>query len=250
MQQLIHFPSSHPYLDILKRHQACVGWKWSTYSIPEAIDAEKQVFVLFSPMEVGEKIIAPDHIWRQYLRQRQPRLKFFNVSIYPGQHPNYLFLFDLPINFSNKIENALTLNEEWDPFVFGAIDARDRLRDFLLGHGGMSFYKPLYRLQSLIVDIIAEKTTGVAYLETWGELGADTLIWWTALYTRWQLYLDFFTILPLQKEVEAVDFKLQQIKPFFDHKGMQEHLLYDLECDAALRSITQNIKILESYAAH
>ncbi len=250
MHQLVHYPSSHPYLTLLQQHKAYEGWEWIAYSGLETISSETQVFILVSPLMVGEKIIAPDFIWKQYLQQHQPQLKFLNVSIYPNDHPNHLFLFDLPHSFTEKFQNALTLNVDWEPFVFGGIDARNYLKDFIHGHGGMSFYKPLYRLYSLIKDIFAEKADGIAYLETWTELGPDTLTWWNALCTRWRLYQDFFTILPLDKEVTIIETKLQQIEPFFAGQGAHEHLLYESQCDNVLQSIIQIIKTLESYASH
>lgn len=250
MPTILHFPSTHPYLKRLQSHPAFEPWTFTPWS--EAVEpaTEAGVFILVSPFEVEEKYIAPDHIWKKYLQQQALQLKFFNLSIYPSEQPNHLYLFGLPDDFSTVVHAAPNLTDSWEPYVFGAMDARDRLKDFLEGHGGMSFYKPLYRLKSLIQDIQREKTEGIPYTETWEELGIDVLNWWDALCTRWQRYQDFFQILPLAEIVEQIEAQLQQITPFFAAKGIDDQLLYDLNCIEALDSIDHHLKTLQEYAAH
>lgn len=248
--KILHFPSTHPYLKRLQSNPTFEPWTFTPWSEATEPSSEAGVFILVSPFEVQEKYVAPDHIWKKYLQQHAPQCKFFNLSIYPSDQPNHLYLFGLPDDFTTSVQAAPALADHWEPYVFGAMDARDRLQDFLEGHGGMSFYKPLYRLKSLLQDIQREKTEGIPYAETWEELGSDVLSWWDALCTRWQRYQDFFQILPLSAIVNQIATELHQITPFFAAKGTDEQLLYDLNCIKALDSIDHQLKTMTDYASH
>lgn len=245
-----YFPAEHPFLRHLQAHAAFKMYGFVPYTYEKELAQKTTAFILFSPFEIEEKFVEPDHIWKKYFQEHYSYMKFFNLSIYPNENPNHLFLFDLPGNFAEKINKAKPLNEDWEPFVFGAVDARNQLHDFLAGHGGKSFYKPLYRLKSLLKDIQAERQKGVLHAEIWGELGADVLSWWNDLYTRFHVYQDFFAILPIGGEIESIRANLEQIRPFFAEKGNDERLLYDLHCLDALESIDETLKILHQYATH
>lgn len=250
MPTTLHFPSTHPYLKRLQSHPAFEPWTFIPWSEATEPSSEVGVFILISPFEVQEKYIAPDHIWKKYLQQHMPQLKFFNLSIYPSEQPNHLYLFGLPDDFSNAIQTAQSLTEDWQPFVFGAMDARDRLQDFLEGHGGMSFFKPVDRLKGLLTVMNRDLEQGVSFDELWSDFGTDILNWWDAVCTRWQCYQDFFTILPFSEIVEQIEAKLQQITPFFAAQGTNKQLLYDVYCVEALNAIDHHLKILQEYATH
>ncbi len=169
-----------------------------------------EALLIFSPILHAHQYQSPEGVWARYLANEYPAVKMVVLGSIASKDPNYINLFDLPIDwqvFLAQVPPAKRFLQEKPVFTDG-MDMEEKLKRFLVGHGnesvasivGDTYIKLVPKLKSLRND-----ADGSVVQKLIGELSEERAAnMRRILAARWYNYQNAFDYLPFHSIFEGL----------------------------------------------
>ncbi|MBI9030776.1 hypothetical protein JEZ13_02060 [bacterium] len=206
--------SFHNFADILQRNTEFINtelWK-------QGDDFDFDVLYILEPVKIGEKNYSIHKPWFRYFKHNFPNTKIIILGFWDFVHPNYIFLFDKKINFSDRTSKALC-NISPDNFPLDVLDICDKLSVFFKGHGDSSVF-----------DVLSQTATTSTYLaassdnQEYLQLFQQEL---DCLLKRWEKYEAFFRFMPFGMKTTEIIAEIRDISQFVNGKYSKNDYSFD-----------------------
>ncbi|HRI80072.1 MAG TPA: hypothetical protein PLR06_11100 [Cyclobacteriaceae bacterium] len=162
--------------------------------------------ILFSPLLLDDKWIAPESVWKRYFEQVAPQVRLIQAGMQGDKSKaNYLHLYAWPDNLQTFLETAKTVNE-WVPCQTGGIDLSDLIRLFFDGHGTDGFVEWKNKVERVISGSIHKLGEGQPVEKVQRDLDdSEKKFRVASMRGRWQHYRKLFTLMPNENGLKEID---------------------------------------------
>lgn len=179
--------------------------------------------------------LASARVWQVWLHEHAPKTKLMVLSLTEasGAPPNVLDLLNLPAPLSERFEQAYDCSTTWViPPTIG-IDLRQRLDEFMVGHGNQSLMEAMGNLRKYLTSLdsemhdqnLQEYQTALRRLEAKPERKRQMLDAWALLLDRWSRIAEYIPYLPFANQMNAAAAIIHKLKPYFE-SGLNDGVYY------------------------
>ena len=185
--------------------------------------------ILTEPSFIEKESLTCASVFKEYLAKNHEHIHLIPAGTFAESHPNYLDLFNLPIDFTEFLAKLLPVKDPWKIYQEQETTLRQYLSYFFNDHGSQSFMDraPYFRMTLMSMD---KAYNELPHSE---EKLCEDLIpmakrQWAELKRRWDMYICFFQYTPFWIEVEKLDHELGDFSKFFDtHTIFLERELFE-----------------------
>ncbi len=247
-QQILYFSSN----DILPGHCSSFvpsdEFSLQPYTIGEEITTP--YFLLFSPIWQYEHFISCDKLWKQYLQQEYPTIKFITVGTIKKSQPNYIDILHPPTNFNLFLNRANTVVSDWTPVNTGGVNLAAKLNRFLEGHGTDSVVEIFSSLRRDVKVIDRNLILGDSLQRIKQEYSGfqKFTAGWTTFRNRFSNYFSYFECVPFFFLFQKIYIFSEEIHPFFANTCQSEDLFHELAIPDKIAAIQQLLSKIRKYA--
>lgn len=173
------------------------------------------VFLLVTPVRVGDDFVRPDGVWAQYFAAENPSAVLLQAGIRDRAiSPNYLHWSHLPNDFELFLQGAQRAGEGWVPPDYGERKLEVIWQRFWDGHNKAGFadwFSATKRFLQIADDKLQkgpeQEQPRRAYLAE-----ADNQQSFQNTHSRWKAYLPYLLLAPFSDQIEEVDRLLRDME--------------------------------------